>query len=146
MNIAWIAVPAVIFLATSASSQTAAQGQARALFRHADVDGNGRLSRIEFDAAREAVFARVDRDGDDRLTLAEARAVRPAGRPRPGRLLDRSLLQEIRSVDRNRDRVIDIAEFRALGRERFRTTDLDRDGFLALHEIDVRPRAFDWGG
>lgn len=145
MNTPGIAAAALLLMTTPAAAQSGPDERARALFRQADVDGNARLSRIEFEAAREILFARVDRNQDDRLTLFEARAARPAGRPRLGRLLDRSLLQEIRAVDRNGDRVIDIAEFRALGRERFRTADADRDGFLSLREIDVRPRAFDWG-
>lgn len=146
MRTPWIVGVAVLLTTTPALAQGVADPRARALFQQADLDGNARLSRIEFEAARESLFARVDANQDGRVTLAEARAARPAGLPRLARLRDRSLLAEIRAVDRNRDRVIDIAEFRALGRGRFRAADLDQDGFLSRREIDLRPRAFDWGG
>jgi len=45
-----------------------------AAFMEHDADGDGRISRAEFDAAREARFAALDADGDGRVTREEMRA------------------------------------------------------------------------
>jgi Ca2+-binding EF-hand superfamily protein len=45
-----------------------------AAFREQDSDGDGRISRAEFDAARAARFAALDADGDGRVTREEMRA------------------------------------------------------------------------
>jgi len=58
-----------------------------ALFKQADVDGDGALSPAEFETFRQLVrakmaermFARADANGDGKLTLDEIQAARPHG-------------------------------------------------------------------
>ncbi|MBU4238774.1 MAG: EF-hand domain-containing protein, partial [Alphaproteobacteria bacterium] len=77
-----LSAAAIAVVATAAPAQTPT-GVGRALFQQADVNNDGRLSRVEFDAAREGRFARADADRDGRLTMSELRALRPDGAPAP---------------------------------------------------------------
>ena len=65
-----LSAAAIAVVATAAPAQTQA-GAGRALFQQADVNNDGRLSRVEFDAAREGRFARADADRDGVASLAE---------------------------------------------------------------------------
>ena len=118
-----------------ARAQSGPPEAAQALFQQADVDGDGRLSRVEFDAARESRFAQADADHDGRLTLTELRALRPEGASQPRRRPSMEQIQKLRAIDRNGDRAVDAAEFRAIGAERFASIDRNRDGAVAQDEI-----------
>jgi Ca2+-binding EF-hand superfamily protein len=136
---------ALTVFASPAPAQTPADA-GRAMFQQADVNNDGRLSRVEFDAAREGVFARADADRDGRLTMSELRALRPDGAPAPQRRPSREQLQKLRAIDRNNDRAIDLNEFRALNGQRFAAADRNRDGFITRDEIAELSRAFTLGG
>lgn len=140
-----IPILAATLVAGAASAQTAVPEAARVLFQQADVNNDGRLSRIEFDAAREGRFARADTNDDGRLTLSELRALRPEGAPRPQRRPSREQMQKLRAIDRNNDRAVDINEFRAMGGERFAVVDRNHDGFIARDEIAELVRALGVG-
>lgn len=137
---------ASLLLAGAAAAQSAGADAAGVLFQQADLDGNGRLSRVEFDAARETLFARADANRDSRLTLSELRALRPEGSPRPRRRLGREQFQRLRGIDRNNDRAVDIAEFRAMGAQRFAGADANRDGYIDRGEIAGMALALGVGG
>lgn len=122
-------------LAVFAAAPTLAQERAGAGFAGADVNNDGRLSRLEFDAVRETLFARVDANEDDRLTLQELRSLRPDDAPRARRRPDRDRLSRLRAIDRNNDRAVDIGEFRALGADRFAALDRNGDGFITRDEM-----------
>lgn len=144
-----LAAAAFAYAASPASAQTPAQTQTeagRALFQRADVNNDGRLSRVEFDAAREGMFARADADHDGRLTMSELRALRPEGAAAPQRRPGREQIQKLRAIDRNNDRAIDLNEFRALNGERFAAADRNRDGYIARDEIAELARALTLGG
>lgn len=140
-----LAAAALAGVASPAPAQTPADA-GRALFQRADVNNDGRLSRIEFDAAREGVFARGDADRDGRLTMSELRALRPDGAAAPQRRPGRDQIQKLRAIDRNNDRAIDLNEFRALNGERFAAADRNRDGFVTRDEIAELGRALTLGG
>ncbi|OGN50635.1 MAG: hypothetical protein A2352_02965 [Caulobacterales bacterium RIFOXYB1_FULL_67_16] len=140
-----LAAAALTVLASPASAQ--ASGDAgRALFQGADVNNDGRLSRVEFDAAREGMFARGDANRDGRLTMSELRALRPEGAAAPQRRPSREQIQKLRAIDRNNDRAIDLGEFRAMNGERFAAADRNRDGYIARDEIAELARAMTLGG
>ena len=140
-----LAAAALAGVASPAPAQSPADA-GRALFQRADVNNDGRLSRIEFDAAREGVFARGDADRDGRLTMSELRALRPDGAAAPQRRPGRDQIQKLRAIDRNNDRAIDLNEFRALNGERFAAADRNRDGFVTRDEIAELGRALTLGG
>jgi len=137
-------LPALAVLLTAGAAQ-AGQDPARALFAEADVNNDGRLSRLEFDAARETLFSRVDADHDGRLTLQELRALRPENAPRPQRRPGREQLARLRAIDANNDRAVDLREFRALGDRQFSNADTNRDGFISRDEIANLVRALGVG-
>lgn len=122
-------------LAAFAAGPVLAQDRARAPFVEADVDNDGRLSRLEFDSVRETLFARLDANRDGRLTLQEMRELRPDDAPRARRRPDRDRLSKLRAIDLNHDRAIDIGEFRAMGAGRFAALDANRDGFITRDEM-----------
>jgi len=134
-----------LFLAAWPAAAQSTPAMTEALFERADLNNDGLLSRVEFDAVREGLFARADANEDGRLTLSEARALRPEGGSRERRRPSREAIQSLRSLDRNNDRAIDLGEFRALGSQRFAAADLDRDGSIARDEIAAFGRAMGLG-
>ncbi len=136
---------ATVLAAGGAVAQTAAPQAAQALFQKADVDGDGRLTRAEFDAARQGRFAQADADHDGRLAMTELRALRPEGASQPQRRPSMDQIQKLRAIDRNGDRAIDAAEFRAIGDERFASVDRNRDGSIGRDEIAELARGLGLG-
>ncbi|MEJ6790593.1 calcium-binding protein [Brevundimonas sp. BR2-1] len=122
-------------LAAFAAGPALAQQGSGAMFAEADVNNDGRLSRLEFDAVRENLFARIDANDDDRLTLQELRSLRSDDAPRTRQRPNRDQISKLRAIDRNRNRAVDIGEFRALGDQRFAALDRNRDGFIMRDEM-----------
>lgn len=131
----YLFVAIVAVAGSPALAQVSPAQLADTAFARADVNNDARLSRVEFDAAREALFRRADANGDNRLTVSELRAQRPEGSARPQRRPGREQLAQLRAIDRNNDRAIDITEFRATSDDRFARADANRDGFIQRHEI-----------
>lgn len=128
-------IPLSAALTLLAAVPAFAQERGAALFAEADVNNDGRLSRLEFDAVRETLFARIDANEDDRLTLQELRSLRPEGASRERRRPGREQISKLRAIDRNNNRAVDIDEFRALGADRFAALDRNRDGFITRDEM-----------
>jgi len=139
---ALLVVPAIV--AVIYGGAATAQIAPAAAFARADVNNDGRLSRVEFDAAREAMFQQGDANGDGRLTMSELRAQRPAGAPQRRPSFDQ--IQKLRAIDRNSDRAIDINEFRATSGERFASADQNRDGSIDRNETAAFISALGVGG
>ena len=136
---------ALLAPALTAPSAMAQDGRGNtALFAAADINNDGRVSRVEFDAAREALFARIDANGDGRLTLSELRNLRPEGasRRRPGG----EALGSLRAIDVNNDRAVSLGEFRAASAGRFLQADENRDGALGRDEAVLYARSLCLGG
>lgn len=126
---------ALLFALSAGSALAQSHPAADALFRTADVNNDGRISRVEFDAAREGLFARADADSDGRLTLSELRAMRPDGAQRSQRRPGREQIQALRAIDANNDRVVSLSEFRTAGAQRFASVDKNRDGYVTRDEL-----------
>ena len=109
-----------------------------------DADGNGRLDSAELDAAQQRIVARLqderrtiaranfaaaDSNGDGRVTLAEWEA---AAMRAPLSVWSGSQL--LRSLDANRDGLVNINEYRASQLEQFDARDADADGNLDAGE------------
>ena len=116
------------------------------MFERADLNNDGRLSRVEFQAARETLFRRLDINDDARLTAAEMREAGSDLGVRPPRQPGRDQVQRLRAVDRNNDRAVDIHEYCLVSAERFALADQNRDGFISRSEIAGFVRAMGLGG
>ncbi|RAP41206.1 hypothetical protein BYZ73_11035 [Rhodovulum viride] len=99
-----------------------------------DRNGDGALSRTEFETLQKEAFARLDGNGDGRLDAAELSAA-GKGRGDGGRAMSR---------DANGDGVVTEAEFVAAGRA-FGKLDRNGDGVLFSDELARLARALSRG-
>ena len=136
------------------------RGPMRGFFEKADADGDGVVTRAEFDAldrvgevpteVRDGIFSRLDKDGDGVIRPDELRGARPGGPGGPGPL------PKLRELDTNQDGQIDFDEFQAgeivskMPEERRRMVfdRLDRNGDGVLSPLDrpERPPHIDGDG
>ena len=106
-------------LVSAAIAQPSGRGPAGfGLLQH-DANGDGRLTRTEFDAAQKARFDAIDANRDGGVTPAEVQADRQARR-------ENMRTQTIKA--------------------RFDALDTDRNGQLSQAEFSLRPAADDRGG
>lgn len=127
--------------ATGASTPAPATSAARVesplarLLRQLDRDGDGRVSRDEQAGAANQTFRAMDADHDGQVTATEMDAVRRdlygAGRTAIA----------IAQVDTDHDGRISAAEHGAATGLGFEQTDMDRDGFLTLQDLETAEAA-----
>jgi len=128
-----------------------AQRQGPGMMQSADTDGDGTISRAEFDAAGARAFARLDEDGDGYVTMDEFEAGPHMERQHAGRgaeehrarMEERMKLhraQRFVSADANGDSILSRAEFDAGRATRFDELDRDDDGSVGPEEM-ARHRA-----
>ncbi|UCH73809.1 MAG: EF-hand domain-containing protein [Rhodospirillales bacterium] len=111
-----------------AATQSGDGNPQRTRFERVDADGNGRIDRQEFGAAREARFARMDADGNGAITLAELEDA--ARRDHAARRFER--------MDADADGQVTRQEFAALGDRMFEHLDENADGYLSMGELERR--------
>lgn len=100
-------------------------------FAALDADGDGRVTREEYEAFGTAQFDGLDTDGDGRLDAGEFLAFRP-GQAGPG---GGSPL--FSAMDRNADGVITPDEMDAARTDAFNQLDTDGDGVVVMEEAQV---------
>jgi Ca2+-binding EF-hand superfamily protein len=96
-------------------------------FQKIDTNGDGKVDQGELSAAIEKKFKWYDRNGDG---VIEAREFNPKNDPRA--------LREFKFMDKDKNRKVDLDEFRAAGLERFKAFDYDRDNAVSAPEYRAK--------
>lgn len=135
-------------LATAATPDVASSralptgGHAGSLFVPAwDADGDGKVSRAEYDAARTQRFASADEDGDGALSADEY--VNEYAQRLDHQIADErkaSMAQtdtRFRALDRDTDNFITRVEYDASGERSFAQLDHDKDGRIAKSDPEA---------
>lgn len=129
---------AALLAAGLAGAPAQAQPAGQPLFDRADADGDGVVTRAEWQALRAARFARIDTDGNGVLSQAEASAAAERrAASRAGTLFART--------DADGDGAITRAEFEAAGKpwmdRLFSRADANGDGAISRAEAAEMRRA-----
>ena len=130
--------PLPLLLAAGLIGLTAAAAPADAhrglrMFDRADADNSGKMSRAEFDAARNARFVRIDANKDGTLEISELRAW---WRTLPSRFRD----ARFKALDADGDGKVGAEEYVARRKATFTRIDADKSGTVDKAEFDA---AFD---
>ncbi|MBN9146408.1 MULTISPECIES: EF-hand domain-containing protein [unclassified Novosphingobium] len=122
-----IPVAAALLVPVAAHAQTG--GRMADLFAGADTDHDGRISRTEFVAARNAHFAQLDRNGDGVVSAADfPRAARfPAAKAKIDAM--------VASDDVNHDGAVTRAEMVNAPTTMFDKADTNHDGYVDQAEL-----------
>jgi Ca2+-binding EF-hand superfamily protein len=117
------------------------EGGPQPFLRGADKDGDGLISREEFDQAVEAMFANLDKNQDGVIDREEqAAAPRPERRPEPGQgdpgIMAERVKTMFNKMDANQDGKLTSDEWRG-NQERFTQMDTDKDGALTMEEFQA---------
>jgi Ca2+-binding EF-hand superfamily protein len=102
--------------------------QPQVLWKQYDLNGDGKITREEFTAARAVCFARYDTNGDGMLTRAEVKKFFP---PPLADRIDAAFLR----LDLDRDGLISREEFDRESDRLFRQLDTNGDGVIAGNEL-----------
>lgn len=128
---------ATAFLCVSAIAVTAAaqpspeqMEKVRNLLTESDANGDGKVTRKEFDAHRADIFARLDRNGNNVVSEEDAPRVRVAKRKFTIKL------EEVLAVaDKNGDGRLSRTEWENPERNIFELVDQDGDGVIVLADL-----------
>jgi hypothetical protein len=134
MAISVLRVPALLFalavVPAGACNAQALPGTASERLTALDADGDGLLSRYEYDS--DAALAAMDRDHDDRINPAELQAF--LGREEDGA---ESASYRLSVVDQDGDGQLSDAELRRGLGIRFTSLDSNQDGNVDLVELEA---------
>ena len=124
-----------LLLAAAAVGLTAVAAPADAhrglrMFRQADADKDGKVTRAEFEAARNARFAGIDANKDGALEVSELRAWK---RTWPSRVRD----ARFKALDADGDGKVGAEEFVARRKTAFADIDANKDGAVDKAEFDA---------
>lgn len=116
-------------LAVSAQAQIGPVDPAER-FAQADTNHDGRISRDEFLAGRQARFARADRNGDGFISDDD---LPPFVRSNAGMMQKVHAMEQ--AADLDGDGRVSRAEFQQAGERLFATADTNHDGFIDQAEM-----------
>lgn len=146
-----IALSSAVIL--SALSLPAFADKGHGMFERSDTDGDGFITKVEFNAGRDSMFAKIDANKDGILTQEEMQAAREAWHAKMGKPAndnqpaDQSQAQTptepakqrhggfMKRLDTNQDGQISTAEFAAGGEKMFAKLDANADGKIAKDEV-----------
>lgn len=109
------------------AAESSATGFAQKAFGNADTNGDGVISRSEFDAARTKTFTEKDSNGDGFMTLAEFKTGLPM-------MVQRRAESRFKDMDGNQDGRVSRSEHEASGDSLFKRLDTNGDGRLTKDE------------
>ena len=102
----------------------------RDILTESDANGDGRVSRREFDAHRADIFAKLDRNGNGVVSEEDAPRIRIAKRK-----FTEKLEQVLAMADKNGDGMLSRAEWDSPERDIFALIDQDEDGVIILADL-----------
>ena len=98
-----------------------------------DANGNGRVTRREYDAYRADVFAKLDRNGNGVVSAEDAPRIRIAQRK-----FNEKLEQVLAMADKNGDGRLSRAEWDKPEKDVFALADQDDDGVIVIADLPMR--------
>lgn len=104
----------------------------RNILTEADANGDGRVTRREYDAHRADIFAKLDRNGNGVASVDDAPKIRIAKKK-----FTEKLEQVLAMADKNGDGLLSRAEWDQPERDIFALLDQDEDGIVILSELPV---------
>jgi Ca2+-binding EF-hand superfamily protein len=122
-------IPVVAVLLVPVAAHAQMGGRMADLFAGADTDHDGRISRAEFVAARNAHFAQLDRNGDGVVSAADF--PRAAHIPAVKAKIDAM----VAAADFNHDGAVTRAEMTNAPTTMFDTADTDHNGYVDQAEL-----------
>jgi Ca2+-binding EF-hand superfamily protein len=154
MKTVLIAALAGVFAVTAAAPSFAAKDPAKKekrihrLIKHADLNGDGKVSESEMTRGIAVTFAKIDTNGDGVLSASEisgAKAVLKAERKRAkaageGRLQfvkfpAKRINKRFDQIDANGDGRLSKAEFERVAERMFKKRDKNRDGYISMADF-----------
>lgn len=112
-----------------------------------DTDGDGEVTRAQFDTQRAAAFAATDSNGDGKLDSSEytqefvARLDRQIGLRRHDQL--KQGVVRFKSIDDDKDGAISRTEYLTMSARMFERTDTNKDGVVSKDDPPPAPRERD---
>ncbi|WP_073973973.1 EF-hand domain-containing protein [Erythrobacter donghaensis] len=104
----------------------------RNILTEADANGDGRVTRREYDAHRDDIFAKLDRNGNGVASEEDAPKIRIARKK-----FTEKLEQVLAMADKNGDGLLSRAEWDKPERDIFALIDQDEDGVIILADLPV---------
>lgn len=102
----------------------------RQILTESDANGDGRVTRREYDAHRADIFAKLDRNGNGVVSEEDAPRLRIAKRK-----FTEKLEQVLTIADTNGDRMLSRAEWDNPERDVFALVDIDEDSIIILADL-----------
>ncbi len=143
-------------LSLPALTSSAWADKGHGMFERTDTDGDGFITKVEFDAGRDGMFARLDANKDGVVTQEEMQAARDAWRAKMGKPANDNQSSDqaqsntapdpakkrhggfLKRLDTNQDGQVSADEFKAGGEKMFAKLDANADGKIAKDEVPQR--------